>query len=110
MLKKVLCILSLVFVLTGCERLRAWHQRHNDIRDAVAEVDGHYLYAEDVTGMIPQGTSTEDSLRIAEKYISQWAQNQLIYSTARRNLRDTVELAQKVERYRRQLIVYTYEQ
>lgn len=102
--------LAAVITLCGCERMRSWHQQRSDRKNAVAEVDGRYLYEHEVTGMIPQGTSPEDSMRIAEMYIMQWAKNQLVYGTAKRHISDTTDIARRVEQYRRQLIVYTYEQ
>ena len=36
-------------------------------RDIVARIDSDALYEEDITALIPSGTSSEDSARIAEQ-------------------------------------------
>ena len=78
--------------------------------NVVAEIGGHCLYADELNSMIPDGATAEDSARIAEHYIMQWAKRQVVYSTARRNISDSTEIKRLVEQYRRQLIVYHYEQ
>ncbi|HBZ34652.1 MAG TPA: hypothetical protein DEO38_06100 [Bacteroidales bacterium] len=100
----------MLLLLSGCERMRSWHQRRNETRQAIAEVAGHHLYADQLRDIVPIGTTAEDSAKLAGKYIMQWAKQQLIYNTAKKNLADTAEILRQVERYRRQLMVYNYEQ
>jgi hypothetical protein len=54
------------------------------------------------------GMSSEDSLRITQQYVSQWAKDILLYDAAKQ--RPNKEIEQLVEDYRRTLYVHAYEE
>lgn len=109
MIKKVFILLVLPAILCGCEKINAWRSKPIG-ENVVAQVNGHCLYDDELNAMIPDGASPEDSTRIAQRYIMQWAKRQIVYGTARRNISDTATISRLVEQYRRQLYVYNYEQ
>ncbi|MGQ2982404.1 hypothetical protein [Flavobacterium sp.] len=53
---------------------------------AVARVGDAYLYKDDLKGIVPPGTSKEDSIAIVKSYIDRWASQKLLYSGAQVNL------------------------
>ena len=67
---------------------------------AVVELNGHYLYRSTLDSMTV-GLSSEDSLRMVQQYISQWAKDILLYEEAQSHA--TSEMEQMVEDYRRTL-------
>ena len=74
---------------------------------AAVEVNGQYLYRSTLDSLTV-GLSPEDSLRVVQQYISQWAKDILVYDKAK--ARTKSELEQLVEDYRRSLYVHAYEE
>lgn len=69
------------------------------------------LTRSEVIQVIPRGTSSADSLLIAENYIKKWAKNVLVYEVALRNLGDEkAEIDKLVEEYRYSLLRYRYQE
>lgn len=101
MLKKVIYIMVLV-VLSSCA---LWEQRQQD--GVVLEIAGKRLMEGDVAAMTI-GLTGEDSARVADAYIQQWAEEILVYEMAKENV--DPELEAMVEGYRRSLYVHDYEQ
>lgn len=79
-------------------------------RTPLAEVDGNFLYREDLHAVLPMGLSKEDSLRFAEHYVRNWVENTLLYEQAKRNILDGAEIDKLVENYRKALITHAYQQ
>lgn len=85
--------------------------KHGDRdKSLLVEVDGNYLYKEELEAALPVSISKDDSLLFAENYIRNWAENVLLYDVAQANIPDTKELERLVENYRKTLIVHTYQQ
>ncbi|WP_071145785.1 hypothetical protein [Bacteroides ihuae] len=76
----------------------------------LVEVDGHFLYKEELRTAVPEGLSKDDSLLFAEHYIRNWAEDILLYNKAKSNVPDNGEIDKLVENYRKALIMHTYEQ
>ena len=91
----------LMTLLCGCQVLEKKQQV-----GAVAELNGQYLYRSTLDSLT-LGLSSEDSLRVVQQYIRQWAQDILLYdnSTARTHR----EIEQMVSEYRRTLYAQAYE-
>ena len=79
---------------------------------AAVELNGNYLYRS-VLDSLTLGLSSEDSLRVTQQYIRQWAQDILVYDESQKwrvergEWREGIE--QMVEDYRRTLYVQAYE-
>ena len=68
------------------------------------------MYKTELAEIIPKGTSFEDSVSMATSYINNWVRQTLIYHKAESNLREEQKyFNQKLEDYRRSLIIFTYE-
>lgn len=77
----------------------------------VARAYDRYLYKSDIKKIIPITASTEDSIRIADKYIAKWLHENVLISQAELNLSDDqLDIEKKMEQYKNSLIVYSYEQ
>lgn len=79
-------------------------------RTPLVEVDGNFLYKEDLQDVLPEGLSQDDSLLFAEHYIRSWSEEVLLYKKAQSNIPDNEEIDKLVENYRKALIMHTYQQ
>jgi len=73
----------LLFWLTSCD-----YFKQEDPRVPIARVNDTYLYEEDVTNLISEATSMEDSVLRVNNYIKRWATQQLMIDQAKINLTD----------------------
>ncbi|MDR2840769.1 MAG: peptidyl-prolyl cis-trans isomerase [Paludibacter sp.] len=76
----------------------------------ILEVGGNFLYADDLSALIPEGTSAADSATIAETFIRNWVTNTLLYQKAKKNIHNKDEINKLVEKYQRTLIIEQYQQ
>lgn len=74
------------------------------------ELDGNFLYHEDLQSVLPADLSKDDSLLFAEHYIRNWAEDVLLYEKAQSNIPNSDEIDKLVENYRKALIMHTYQQ
>ncbi|MBQ6790553.1 MAG: hypothetical protein IJQ20_06010 [Paludibacteraceae bacterium] len=85
---------------------------------AAVEVNGHYLY-QSTLDSLTLGLSSEDSLRVTQQFISQWAKDMLMYDKGMENGKwkmengtvkgERSEIERMVEEYRQALYVHSYE-
>lgn len=79
-------------------------------RVAIAKADNVYLYADEITNLVPVGTSAKDSLDLLKKFIDNWVRESLVIQKAENNLTDEQKDVEKqLEDYRKSLITYSYE-
>lgn len=79
--------------------------------DVVAQVGRHKLYRSEVSALIPDDASGEDSLRLALQYINSWASDLVFLDMAEAQLsKEELDVAAELEQYRRSLLKYRYEQ
>jgi hypothetical protein len=79
-------------------------------KQPLIELNGKFLYVEDVQGAIPKGMKGNDSLKLAQNYIKKWATDVLIYEKAKQNIGSSKEIDKMVEEYRKSLIIHQYRQ
>ncbi len=99
---------DIVFTLIGCVLLcscQVMERKHKE--GAAVEVNGKYLYRATIDSLT-LGLSSEDSLRVAQQYISQWAKDILMYDRAK--AKNNKEIERLVEDYRRSLYIHAYEE
>lgn len=92
----------------GCGACKEKHDHKG--RTPLVEVDGNFLYKEDLMSVLPVGLSKDDSILFAEHYIRSWVEEILLYEKASSNIPDNVEVNELVENYRKALIMHTYQQ
>jgi hypothetical protein len=79
-------------------------------RKPVARVYDRYLFADELKGIVSQGTQAEDSAKIIGNYITDWTKEALILHKAESNLSEEQKNVQKeLEAYRQSLLLYAYE-
>ena len=102
-----ICLLGLMMFLVGaCGKPQYDHKG----RTPLVELDGNFLYQEDLAAVQPVGQSKDDSLLFAEHYIRNWAEDILLYEKAQNNIPDNAEIEQLVKNYRKALIMHVYQQ
>jgi hypothetical protein len=79
--------------------------------ETVATYGDIKLFRSEVESVIPKDSSPEDSLAIAERYISSWARDMAFLDIAEQQLsKEEKDVARDLESYRRSLLKYRYEQ
>ena len=79
-------------------------------RTPLLELEGKFLYKDEIDKIIPLNTSVIDSVDIAERYVKKWVTETLMYENAKRNIDNLKDIDQLVEEYRKSLIIHEYEQ
>lgn len=99
-------LLVFLMVLSSCEMAQdKLHRGH-----IVARIGFDVLYSTDLEEVIPPGTSPEDSVAIASKYIDSWALSKLLTLKAEKNLsKSDKDVSTQVEEFRNNLLGYRYE-
>ena len=59
--------------------------------------------------VIPDGLSPRDSSAFADAYVRHWAEDELVYDVAQKNIPDVERIENLVDRYRRELFVHEYQ-
>ncbi len=95
----------MLFAFNSC---KTEHDHHG--KTPLVEVDGQFLYREDLQAVLPLGLSPDDSASFVSRYIRNWLEELLLYQKAQQNIPDREALIQRVENYRKALIVHDYQQ
>ena len=99
-----LFILSLI-VFVSCK------SKNPDLaRKPYLEVEGKFLYADEIEQVIPPNVNDTDSTEIAQSYVRKWATDVLMYENAKRNITNKTEIDELVENYRKSLTIHQYQQ
>ena len=101
-------LVLLLITLLGCGACK--EQRDHKGKTPLVEVDGNFLYKEDLMSVLPVGLSKDDSILFTEHYIRSWTEEILLYEKAANNIPDNVDVDKLVENYRKALIMHTYQQ
>jgi hypothetical protein len=92
-------------VLMACN---SHSQRKNE--NPLARAYGNYLYMSDIQGLIPSGTTPEDSASLVKSYIELWIKKKAVVNKAEFNLTAAQRNIDKLlEEYRTSLLTYEYE-
>jgi len=97
---------ALIFVLFSCVK----QETEDKTLTPLLEVEGKFLYVEDVQNIIPPNVSPADSLEIAERFERKWITDVLLYQNSKRNITDKDEIDRLIEEYRKSLIIHQYQQ
>ena len=83
----------------------------NNQEEPVAWVFERHLYPSDISDAIPTGTSVEDSIVLARRYIDTWVKDQLMLSRAEQALtEEQKDFERQIDEYRRSLLIFSYRQ
>jgi hypothetical protein len=99
-------ILTSLLAGYGCSLLEG-----NNHEDPVARVFEQYLYPSDITHAIPEGTSLQDSIILANRYVDTWVKDQLMLHRAEQALTDEQkDFEKQIAEYHRSLVIFSYRQ
>lgn len=79
-------------------------------RKPLLEVEGKFLYLDELQQIIPPNVNKKDSAEIAQSYIKKWVTDVLLYENAKRNIVSQKEIDELVESYRKSLTIHQYQQ
>ncbi|MDD2283807.1 MAG: hypothetical protein PHQ11_00190 [Paludibacter sp.] len=99
-------LLVLIFgSLIGCDV-----KSPDQTRIPLLEVEGKFLYLDQVQGIIPPNITGADSIQIADGYIRKWVTDVLLYEHAKRNVTNKAEIERLLDDYRKSLTIHQYQQ
>jgi hypothetical protein len=104
-LRQFVLILIGFTLIVSCDFLKA-----KDDREPIARVNESYLYQEDITDVVPEGASKEDSTLMVNAYINRWARQLLLMEGALINLSKEKQddFSRLVEQYKNDLYTKAY--
>ena len=101
-LKRIFFIIMLINLMMGCSN------KSKD--DLVATAYDYNLYKSDLKGIIPRGSTKNDSIAIIKNFINNWIRQKIVLQKAEKNLsNEQKDFAEQIENYRNSLLVYSYE-
>jgi len=104
-LSKLVIFFGILLVLSSCNS-----SLDSDKGNELARVSDEYLYESDVVGLVPENTSTHDSIQMVRNYVDNWVRTQLMVQQAKKNLIiQNLDLEKQLDTYRNSLIIYHYE-
>jgi hypothetical protein len=99
-----------IILLTSVVNSSCVHKTPQSDRKALLEVEGKFLYADEVQKIIPPNMNDSDSTEIANSYIRKWVTDVLMYENAKRNITNSSEIDELVESYRKSLTIHQYQE
>jgi hypothetical protein len=99
-----------IILLTLVVNCSCVHKTPEGTRKALLEVEGKFLYADEVQKIIPPNMNDSDSTAIANSYVRKWVTDVLMYENAKRNITNKDEIDELVESYRKSLTIHQYQQ
>lgn len=76
----------------------------------ILELNGQFLYEEDLPKISSRTQSKEDSAVVVDTYIKRWIIDAMMYDYAKKNVQNPTEIEQLVEEYRKTLTIQYYQQ
>ena len=98
----------LIFLFSiSCNLLR---KNNPEDKEVLAKAYDYFLYREDIEGLIPKGSSKEDSADIVKNYVDNWFLRKSVLHKAEQNLTDEKKnVSKQLDEYRNSLVTYAYE-
>lgn len=102
---KALAVFIVVLMISSCNSFSG-----DAPSQAVARVNDSYLYRDSITGIVPPGSSHEDSVLFVRNFIDRWARQKLLLEGAEVNLSKTTkaDLDLLVRQYQTDLYTKAY--
>jgi hypothetical protein len=107
--QKLFLLIIIISTFSSCSYIEQYI-KERESEGIIASVGDNFLYKEDIEHIVPQGTSSSDSVLIVEAYIQRWATNILTLKNAERNVSNQQEINKMVEEYRQRLMIHNYQQ
>jgi len=105
LLRYLSCLIPVGMLLASCG---LFGERKSE--KPLARAYDTYLYPSDISGLVPAGSTSEDSAALVKSYIELWLKRKAVMSKAEYNLTaDQKDLDKQIEEYRTALLIYEYE-
>lgn len=104
-MKKVIFFISALCLLVSCQQIQ-----RDLTRNAILEMNGNFLYLDEIEQVIPSNLSAIDSAEYAERYKKQWIIGNLMFEKAKENIGKSEEIEKLTEIYKRELTINKYQQ
>jgi hypothetical protein len=102
--RNLLLLAGIVLLANGCSLFDS-----NKQEEPLARVFEEYLYPSDLSEAISPGTSSQDSLVIAKRFVETWVKDQLMLSRAEQALsEEQMDFEMQIEQYRLSLMIFSY--
>ena len=101
---------AIFFILALCTLVSCQQIQRDLTRNAVLEMDGNFLYLDEIEKVIPRDLSVADSAKYADSYKKQWIISNLMYKKAKENVGNSKEIDKLTEIYKHELIINKYQQ
>lgn len=104
-MSKILGIVFLSFLITSCSYFKS-----SEPSDAVVTLNDYTLTKNEIDALLPGDVTPQDSTKIVEAFINQWAIDRLIFERSIDNISkdEQLKLDELVEKYRIELYSQTY--
>lgn len=77
----------------------------------IASVGDSYLFGRDISGIVNEKVSKEDSAVIVSSYVNSWVKEQLMLQKAKLNLTEEQQnFERQLQKYKNSLLIYTFEE
>lgn len=107
-IKYLIVVLLFVTIISSCKDEVV---DNDDKKVPVVEAFDEYLYLSDIQKIIPEGANTNDSVDIAETFINNWIQDQIMLHFANDYLTDQLdEIEQKTADFKRSLMIHKFKE
>lgn len=105
-MRKLCGIVALFFLLLqGCSVASK-----EDKGVVVAECCGKYLYASDLSGVVPEGLEILDSLARVNAFVDSWIRRELLLHQSELNLtKEESDFSKEIRDYRNSMVIFAYE-
>ncbi|MDO9633474.1 MAG: peptidyl-prolyl cis-trans isomerase [Paludibacter sp.] len=101
---------QLLLILTFGSMIACVENSPDQTRVPLLEVEGKFLYLDQVQNIIPPNMSGADSVQIVDSYIRKWITDVLLYENAKRNVTDKAAIEKLLEDYKKSLTIHQYQQ
>jgi uncharacterized protein YfaT (DUF1175 family) len=102
---RYLLFIFLFGALIGCQ------ENESKDKKPIAKIHDEYLYLSDISKVIPENKTGQDSVLIAQNYIKNWIKKQLLLTKAEQNLpKESKDIQKQIDEYRTSLLIYKYQQ
>lgn len=107
---RLLILLTMLFFAFAC-----WHcsDAENPPKEGdklLAKVYNKSLYLSQLEGIVPEGTTPNDSVLMVTAYVQRWVREQLLMYEAERNIPKDLNIDKLVRDYRASLVRFNFEQ
>ena len=96
-------VIGILFSVSACTL------ENKEVTGAIVCVGDRYLTREMLSQVIPDGLSHRDSCAFADAYVRHWAEDELVYDVAQKNIPNVGRIELLVDKYRRELFVHEYQ-